>query len=165
MRLPKHHHANCDQRSTFYVKRARARACVLCVLKPDLTSSAEVLCLSTCVDISSTEVRLKRNTVHQIVTSSRRHRRACGHSQNYNALRGYTIHSRSYLVSLYQMSTPMGTKVSCTLPRVLDCIVIIFLVCILYCGCFNWFCNMCVCVCVWVCNVWVCLCVCVGGGL
>ena len=32
--------------------------------------------------------------------------------------------------------------------RVLDCIVTIMLVCILYCGCFNLFCNAWVCVCV-----------------
>jgi len=32
--------------------------------------------------------------------------------------------------------------------RVLDCIVTILFGCILYCGCFNWFCNMWVCVCV-----------------
>jgi len=37
--------------------------------------------------------------------------------------------------------------------RVLDYIVTISFGCILYCGCFNLFCNM------WVSNVWVCICV------
>ena len=54
--------------------------------------------------------------------------------------------------------------------RVLDCIVTISCGCVLCCGCFNWFCNVWVCVYVWIllcvdvclcgfCNVWVCVCV------
>ena len=54
--------------------------------------------------------------------------------------------------------------------RVPDCIVTISFECILYCGCFNLFCNVWVCVCVGFvmcgcvcmcgfCNVWVCVCV------
>jgi hypothetical protein len=114
----KHSRENRDQRSTTFTwhVRARARACVcvcVCVCvwsvcvwsvpKPDLASFAEVLCRRVRTS-QVRKVRLKRNTVHQIVTSSRRHGRACDHSENYNALRGSTIHSRSYLASLYQMS-------------------------------------------------------------
>jgi hypothetical protein len=49
--------------------------------------------------------------------------------------------------------------------RALDCIVIFYLACILFCGCFNLFCNVwvCVCVCFVMCGcvyVWVCVCVC-----
>jgi hypothetical protein len=44
----------------------------------------------------------------------------------------------------------LGTKVLCTLGylilRVFECIVTIPFGCILYCGCFNLFCNVCVCV-------------------
>jgi len=88
--------------------------CVWCVLKPDLAISAEVPCRR--VETSQVrKVRLKWNIEHLIATSSRRHGTACGQSEHYNALRGYKIHSRSYLASLNQMWRLLGTKVPRTL--------------------------------------------------
>jgi hypothetical protein len=73
-----------------------------------------------------------------------------------------------YLIVLWLYTE--GTWLYCEfILRVLDCIVTLYwgylivlwlfhLVCILYCVCFNWLCNVGLCGCGF-CNVWVCVCV------